>query len=143
MAVLRTLGFPDGTVPDGFAAPFYFYDEFMKHNGFYDDIEEMLEDPDFQSDYGTQEKELKKLRKKIKQGETPDWIIDALEEMQATYPEGNRCDIGRAQTTKTCRASAAPGCTTPRPRTRRRRRRTASTSPSKGCGPACGTSGIH
>ena len=88
VAVLRTLGFPDGTVPDGFAVPFYFYDEFMKHNEFYDDIEEMLEDPDFQSDYGTQEKELKKLRKKIKQGETPDWIIDALEEMQATYPEG-------------------------------------------------------
>ena len=88
VAVLRTLGFPDGTVPDGFAAPFYFYDEFMKHNGFYDDIEEMLEDPDFQSDYDTQEKELKKLRKKIKKGETPDWIIDALEEMHATYPEG-------------------------------------------------------
>ena len=88
MAVLRTLGFPGGTVPDGFAAPFYFYDEFMKHNGFYDDIEEMLEDPDFQSDYDTQEKELKKLRKKIKKGETPEWIIDALEEMHATYPEG-------------------------------------------------------
>ena len=88
VAVLRTLGFPDGTVPDGFAAPFHFYDEFMKHNGFYDDIEEMLEDPDFQSDYDTQEKELKKLRKKIKKGETPDWIIDALEEMHATYPEG-------------------------------------------------------
>ena len=88
VAVLRTLGFPDGTVPHGFAVPFYFYDEFMKHNGFYDDIEEMLEDPDFQSDYDTQEKELKKLRKKIKKGETPDWIIDALEEMHATYPEG-------------------------------------------------------
>ena len=88
VAVLRTLGFPDGTVPDGFAVPFYFYDEFMKHNGFYGDIEEMLEDPDFQSDYDTQEKELKKLRKKIKKGETPDWIIDALKEMHATYPEG-------------------------------------------------------
>ena len=88
VAVLRTLGFPDGTIPDGFAVPFYFYDEFMKHNGFYDDIEEMLADPDFQSDYDTQEKELKKLRKKIKQGETPDWIITALEQMHATYPEG-------------------------------------------------------
>ena len=88
VAVLRTLGFPYGTVPGGFAVPFYFYDEYMKHNGFYDDIEEMLEDPDFQSDYDTQEKELRKLRKKIKQGETPDWIIDALEEMHATYPEG-------------------------------------------------------
>ena len=88
VAVLRTLGFPDGTVPDGFAAPFYFYDEFMKHNGFYDDIEEMLEDPDFQSDYDTQEKELKKLRKKIKKGETPEWIIAALTEMHSKYPEG-------------------------------------------------------
>ena len=88
VAVLRTLGFPDGTIPDGFAVPFYFYDEFMKHYGFYDEVEEMLADPEFQSDYDTQEKELKKLRKKIKKGETPDWIIDALEEMHATYPEG-------------------------------------------------------
>ena len=88
VAVLRTLGFPDGTVPDGFAVPFYFYDEFMKHNGFYDDIEAMLADPEFQSDPETQESELKKLRKKIKKGETPRWIIDALTEMHATYPGG-------------------------------------------------------
>ena len=88
VAVLETLGFPDGTVPDGFAVPFYFYDEFMKHNELYDYIEEMLADPDFQTDFDVQEKELKKLRKKIKKGETPDWIIEALEEMHATYPEG-------------------------------------------------------
>ena len=88
VAVLRTLGFPDGTVPNGFAVPFYFYDEFMKHNGLYDDVEEMLADPDFQSDFDTQEKELKKLRKKIKKGETPEWIIEALQAMHATYPEG-------------------------------------------------------
>ena len=88
VAVLGTLGFPEGTVPDGFAAPFYFYDEFMKHNGFYDDVEEMLADPEFQSDFDTQEKELKKLRKKIKKGDTPEWIIEALEGMHATYPEG-------------------------------------------------------
>ena len=88
VAVLGTLGFEDGTVPNGFAAPFHFYDEFMKHNGFYDDVEEMLADPDFQSDFDTQEKELKKLRKKIKKGETPQWIIEALQAMHATYPEG-------------------------------------------------------
>ena len=88
VAVLGTLGFPDGTVPNGFAAPFHFYDEFMKHNEFYDDVEEMLADPDFQSDFDTQEKELKKLRKKIKKGETPQWIIEALQAMHATYPEG-------------------------------------------------------
>ena len=88
VAVLGTLGFPDGTVPDGFAVPFYFYDEFMKHNGFYDDIEEMLADPEFQSDFDTQEDKLKKLRKKIKKADTPEWIIEALEGMHATYPEG-------------------------------------------------------
>ena len=88
VAVLGTLGFEDGTVPEGFAVPFYFYDEFMKHNGFYDDAKEMLADPDFQSDFDTQEKELKKLRKKIKKGETPEWIIEALEDMHATYPDG-------------------------------------------------------
>ena len=88
VAVLGTLGFPEDTVPDGFAAPFYFYDEFMKHNELYDDIEEMLADPDFQTDYDTQEAELKKLRKKIKKADTPEWIIEALEEMHATYPEG-------------------------------------------------------
>ncbi len=88
VAVLGTLDFPEGTVPDGFAVPFYFYDEFMKANGFYDDIEEMLADPDFQSDYDTQNSKLKKLRKKIKKGETPEWVIEALTAMHATYPEG-------------------------------------------------------
>ena len=88
VAVLGTLGFPDGTVPDGFAAPFHFYDEFMKHNGLYDDVEEMLADPEFQSDFDTQQDKLKKLRKKIKKGDTPEWIIEALEGMHATYPEG-------------------------------------------------------
>ena len=88
VAVLGTLGFPDGTVPDGFAVPFYFYDEFMKHNGLYDYIDEMLADTDFQTDFDTQESELKKLRKKIKKAETPDWMDRALEEMHAAFPEG-------------------------------------------------------
>ena len=88
VAVLGTLDFPAGTVPDGFAVPFYFYDEFMKANDLYDDIATMLADTDFQTDFDTQEKELKKLRKKIKKGETPDWIITALEEMHGEFPEG-------------------------------------------------------
>ena len=88
VAVLGTLEFPAGTVPDGFAVPFYFYDEFMKHNELYDDIEEMLADPDFQSDYDTKEDELKKLRKKIKKADTPEWIDTALTAMHATFAEG-------------------------------------------------------
>ena len=88
VALLGTLGFPEGTVPDGFAVPFYFYDEFMKYNGFYDDIEEMLADTDFQTDFDVQEDELKDLRKAVKKGEMPEWITEELTEMHATYPGG-------------------------------------------------------
>ena len=88
VAVLGTLGFPPGTVPDGFAIPFYFYDEFMKAHGFYDDIKEMLANEDFQTDFDTQDDMLDDLRDDIKDAETPQWIIDALTAMHATFPEG-------------------------------------------------------
>ena len=88
VAVLGTLGFADGTVPDGFAVPFYFYDEFMKANELDAMVTTMLADADFQASYDTQEKELKKLRKAIKNATTPAWMITALEEMHAGFPEG-------------------------------------------------------
>ena len=87
LAVLRTLSFPEGTVPDGFAIPFYFYDEFMKTHGFYDDVKEMLADEDFQTDFEEQDDRLDDLRDDIKDADTPQWIIDALTAMHATFPE--------------------------------------------------------
>ena len=88
VAVLRTLGFPEGTIPDGFAIPFYFYDEFMKHNDFYTRIETMLADADFQENFDTQDDELKDLRDAIEDGETPAWILTALADMNTGFPEG-------------------------------------------------------
>ena len=88
MAVLRTLGFPEGTIPDGFAIPFYFYDEFMKHNDFSTRIETMLADADFQENFDTQDEELKDLRDAIEDGETPAWILTALADMNTGFPEG-------------------------------------------------------
>ena len=88
VAVLGTLGFPAGTVPDGFAVPFYFYDEFMKANDLYAMVSTMLADSDFQTDYDTQEDELKQLRSAIKDATTPDRIITALEAMHAEFPDG-------------------------------------------------------
>ena len=88
VAVLRTLDFPEGTVPDGFAIPFYFYDEFMKHNNFYARIETMLADPDFQSAFDTQEDELKDLRDAIEDADTPAWIVTALATMNESFPDG-------------------------------------------------------
>ncbi len=88
VAVLGTLGFPEGTVPDGFAIPFYFYDEFMKHNDFYTRIETMLADEDFQTDFQAQADSLKKLRKAIEDAETPDWIVSAIETMNESFSAG-------------------------------------------------------
>ena len=88
VAVLRTLGFPEGTIPDGFAIPFYFYDEFMKHNDFSTRIETMLADTDFQENFDTQDEELKDLRDAIEDGETPAWILTALADMNTGFPEG-------------------------------------------------------
>jgi hypothetical protein len=93
LATLRTFGFPDGTVPNGFGIPFYFYDEFMKHNGFYDDLEGLLTDTAFLSDHDTKATELKKFRAEIKKGEMPAWMMDALSELHNAFPEGTslRC----------------------------------------------------
>ena len=93
LATLRTFGFPEGTVPNGFGIPFYFYDEFMKHNGFYEKIESLLRDPVFQREQDTKEAELKKFRAEIKKGKMPTWMMDALSDLQKAFPEGTslRC----------------------------------------------------
>ena len=88
VAVLGTLDFPEGTVPDGFAIPFHFYDEFMKANGFYGAITDMLADEDFQTDLEVQDDMLDDLRDDIKDADTPQWIIDALTAMHAEFPAG-------------------------------------------------------
>ena len=93
VATLRTFGFPDGTVPNGFGVPFHFYDEFMKHNDFYAKIEAFLNDPAFQNDYDTKADELKKFRDEIEKGEMPNWMMDALSNLQNAFREGTslRC----------------------------------------------------
>ena len=88
VAVLGSLGLPEGTVPDGFAIPFYFYDEFMKHNGFYGDVAEMLADSEFQTDFNTQVSDLEALREAIEDADTPQWIIDALVVMNESFDAG-------------------------------------------------------
>ena len=92
-AAMRDFGFAEGTVPDGYALPFYFYDEFMKHNGFYSDVDELLQDADFQGGIATRDEELKRLRRRIRNGAVPDWMAERLTELQAEFPEGTsiRC----------------------------------------------------
>ena len=110
LAVLHTLGFPQGTVRDGFAIPFYFYDEFMQRplaeetvfgrgsapdeekltlaaeTTLIEAVEAILAHPKFQSDLDIQEEMLDDLWDAIKDAQTPQWMIDALTAMHATFP---------------------------------------------------------
>jgi archaellum component FlaF (FlaF/FlaG flagellin family) len=93
VATMRTFGFPDGTIPNGFGVPFYFYDEFMKFNNFYDAVEIMIADPDFISDLETRIDMLKDFRNDIKDADMPQWMLDELQAMHESWPAGTsiRC----------------------------------------------------
>ena len=86
VATLRSLGFPEQAIPDGFAVPFYFYDEFMKFNNFYNDVSRMMALPDFETDAGRRERVLGILREGIEDGEMPGWMLNALADMQNSFP---------------------------------------------------------
>ena len=113
VAVLGTLGFPTGTVPDGFAIPFYFYDRFISETALGQEtvlgkgsapaeekitlaadtklieaVEAMLAHTKFQTDFAIQDEMLDDLRDAIKDAQSPQWIIDALTTMHAAWPEG-------------------------------------------------------
>lgn len=90
---MRNFNFVSGTIPDGYGIPFYFYDEFMKHNGFYEDLTELLDQDSFNSDLDYQKEALKEFRDRIKEAEMPEWMKSALDEMHKSFPQGTsvRC----------------------------------------------------
>jgi hypothetical protein len=93
VATMRTFDFPEGTIPDGFGIPFYFYQEFMKYNDFFTQVENMIADPDFQADRDTRDQMLNDFRDEIKDAPMPDWMMDALQDMHDSFPPGTavRC----------------------------------------------------
>ncbi len=93
LATMRTFGFPDQTIPDGYGIPFYFYQEFMQYNGFFDLIREAIEQPNFIADRDIRNEILKDIRTQIKKADMPQWMLDRLDEMHKSFPEGTsvRC----------------------------------------------------
>lgn len=93
IATMRTFGFPSGTIPNGFGVPFYFYQEFMTYNGFFDRVVAMRANPNFQSNRQTRIDMLKDLRRDIKDASMPEWMLTALQTMHESFPEGTsvRC----------------------------------------------------
>ena len=88
VAALHTLGLPEGSVPDGYGIPFYFYDEFMKHNGLYGKVDTLLSDVSLKGDSEKLEKALKGLRKKIRKADLPSWMVDTFAALQRQFPSG-------------------------------------------------------
>ena len=93
VATMRTFGFPEGTIPDGYGIPFYFYDEFMKYNGFYARAQNMLADAGFQSNVNVRIQRLTDFRKDIKDAAMPPWMMGELTAMQQSFQAGTsiRC----------------------------------------------------
>ncbi len=110
VAELAKLGFADGTVPDGFAIPFHFYDRFMNEAVLGEEsvfgrgsapneekitlpagttlsevVTEILAHPEFQADFDIQDEMLDDLRDAIEDAETPQWIIDAIVAMNTEF----------------------------------------------------------
>jgi len=76
---------PAAMVPDGHGVPFYFYDEFMKYNGFYDSVQNMLADPFFRTDAAWRESYLKWMRELLRYGAMPPWMTDAFTVLQGKF----------------------------------------------------------
>ncbi|MFL2482736.1 MAG: PEP/pyruvate-binding domain-containing protein [Verrucomicrobiales bacterium] len=75
--------------PEGFAIPFYYYHEFMTHNGFYSEVEQMINSESFKSFPSVRDRRLKEFRKRIKDtGILPGWMLDELRSMQESFAEG-------------------------------------------------------
>lgn len=93
MATMRTFGFPEGTIPNGYAVPFFFYQEFMKHNKFFEEIELFTRDAEFMSNREYREEKLEEFREKIEEGKMPNWMLQELYKMQQSFPLGTsiRC----------------------------------------------------
>lgn len=93
IATMLQFGFPENTTPNGFGVPFYYYQEFMKYNGFFDDIRELIKDQDFINKRDTRSKVLEDFRKTIKDAKMPQWMLEELDGMHQSFNSGTsiRC----------------------------------------------------
>ncbi len=93
VATMRTFGFPDLTIPNGYGVPFYFYQEFMQYNDFFTEVEEMIANPQFQSNRNVRAQMLGDFREEIEAANMPSWMMTELANMQYSFPIGTsiRC----------------------------------------------------
>lgn len=79
----------DVPVAKAFAVPVFYYDQFMKENGFYDQIEALLADPDFQTDASVRDQQLHAMRDAMMVAPVNADFQAALKaKIEAEYPGG-------------------------------------------------------
>lgn len=88
VATMRTFGFNEETIPNGYGIPFYYYQEFMKHNSFFEKVREMVKREEFTKNRTARDELLKDFRKEIKNANMPNWMMNDLATMQAAFPTG-------------------------------------------------------
>ena len=93
LATLGQIKLRDGAIPKGFGVPFYFYDEFMKQNKLYDEVEKIDSLAATDPEPELLQSKLRELQEKIRQGEMPAWMLSALSDVQKQFPSGSsiRC----------------------------------------------------
>lgn len=87
VAELRKILTP-GVVPWGFGVPFYFYDAFMRANGFYDHIRAMINDQEFLAQEAVREERLRDLRRLVRKAVVPTDLRDKLGAMHSRFSDG-------------------------------------------------------
>ena len=93
VATMRDFGFPSGTIPNGYGIPFYYYDAFMEFNGFYELVNNQLNDETFINNIPAQEEWLSNFRSVIRDADMPEWMWNNLRDLQESFPVGTsiRC----------------------------------------------------
>lgn len=93
LAVLRSLDLPGDPVPAGFAVPFHFYVEFMRHNGLLEHAAAICSSDELRGDTEARIAALDDLRKRIKKGSVPPLMAASLAQVHAAFPVGTslRC----------------------------------------------------
>ena len=84
---------PPNGVPQGCALPFSYYHAFMLHNGLYEVADSIVSSDRFQSGAEFRDEMLGELRRRIREGEVPEWMMDSLSDMAAGFEPGTslRC----------------------------------------------------
>ena len=88
LAAMRRMDLPSKTVPDGYGVPFSFYDAFMQHNEFYEEAQQLMDASRFQADAEWRKEALARFRKRIRKGDVPGWMSEAIMALQASFPAG-------------------------------------------------------